>query len=713
MPKLMSVPGVANVSVWGQRARQLQVQVDPQRLRDRGVSLNQVIKSTGDALWVSSLSYLEASTPGAGGWIDTPNQRLGIQHVQPITSPAELATVAIPSTSLRLGDIANVVEDHPPLIGDAIIEDAPGLLLVIEKFANASAVEVVKGVDAALDELRPGLSGIEIHSSAFRATSFIELALVNLRLVLLVAGGLLVMITAAWFKSWRAALVSLATLTLTVLLAAFANYLLGTTINAMVLAGFVTGLVAVAGATVVDLQEFVRRADRERASDGNLLVGIEETPSRGRRSPALYMTLILLLATAPLLLMHGAWGAFVRPFALSFLLALFASMVLALTVSPVLATMLLDRRSRPEGSLARWLQKRYEAALSPLVRAPRFAYLIAGALLCAGLIILPLLRWSMTPSFQERDVRVTWEAAPGTSLPEMRRMMVQASQELRRNPGVREVTAHIGRAVTGDQVVGIESGQIWISIAPEADYDATLSNIKETVQGYPGISGEVENYLTARVRSLLGGFSTDEPLVVRVQGPERDVLQREAARVAQILSDTPGLSKLRVEGHTETPQVEVKVNLTAAGLAGIKPGDVRRAAATIFAGLEVGSLFEKQKVFEVVVWGTPETRQSLTAVHDLLIDTPEDTHVRLADVAEVRVIPTQQVIKREGVSRYLDIRADVAGRNLAAVTREVKARLQKVSFPLEYHSVVLGDYADREAAYRRVLLAALAAAIGV
>jgi Cu/Ag efflux pump CusA len=163
MPKLLGVPGVANVAVWGMRSRQLQVQVDPERLRDKGVTLDQVVESTGDALWVSPLSYLEASTPGAGGWIDGPNQRLGIQHVQPIkTSPAELAKVPVDGGSLRLGDVAKVVEEHQPLIGDALINNEPGLLVVIEKLPHADPAEVVRGVEAALDELRPGLTGVTI-----------------------------------------------------------------------------------------------------------------------------------------------------------------------------------------------------------------------------------------------------------------------------------------------------------------------------------------------------------------------------------------------------------------------------------------------------------------------------------------------------------------------------------------------------------------------
>ena len=190
-PRLMGVPGVANVSVWGQRERQLQVQVDPARLSEAGVTLEQVIETTGNALWVSPLSFLNASTPGTGGFIDTPNQRLGIHHVSPITSADELAQVAVEAddveeerTRVRLGDVAAVVEDHQPLIGDATVNDGRGLLLVIEKFPGANTLEVTEGIEGALEALRPGLAGIEIDSTIYRPATFIESAIRNLAIAL-------------------------------------------------------------------------------------------------------------------------------------------------------------------------------------------------------------------------------------------------------------------------------------------------------------------------------------------------------------------------------------------------------------------------------------------------------------------------------------------------------------------------------------------------
>ena len=312
VPKLLGVPGVANVAVWGMRSRQLQVQVDPKQLRDQGVTLKQVVKTAGDAMWFSPLSFLEAATPGAGGWIDTPNQRLGIQHVQPITSSAELAKVAIADNadkSLRLGDVAKVVEEHPPLIGDAIINNNPGLLLVIERFPDANAVEVVRGVNVALNELRQGLPGITIDTSIYRATSFIDLSIENIGSALLLGGGLLILVLAAWFFSWRAALISIVVIPLSLVTAGFVLYLRGITINAMVVAGFAIALAVIIDDAVVDIENIMRRLRRQRSrGDGRSTATIIFEACIETRSATVYATLILILAVSPLFLLERAAG---------------------------------------------------------------------------------------------------------------------------------------------------------------------------------------------------------------------------------------------------------------------------------------------------------------------------------------------------------------------------------------------------------------------
>jgi Cu/Ag efflux pump CusA len=711
----LGVPGVSNVAVWGDRDRQLQVQIDPERLRARGVTQSQIIQTAGNALWISPLTFLEASFPGSGGWIDGPQQRLEVRHVLPLSTPQDLARVMVQGAStLRLGDVATVVEGHPPLIGDALLANGPGLLLVIEKLPGANTLEVTRGVQTALAELQPGLPGVELDVSVFRAASFIELAFSTLAKALVVAAVLVVVLLVALLYDWRAALISLVAIPLALVTATALVGLTGATLNTMVLAGLVIALAVVVDDAILGVDAMLQRLRRRRE------VGSEESGIRivveaalELRGPMLYATMILLLAVVPVFLMEGVSGAFFKPLALSFALSLLAAMLVAMTVTPVLGLFLmrntpLERRASP---LIAWLQRGFDGVLARTLNAPRTALVASAVLAAAGLVVWQFLGQSLLPTFQERHLRIDWVGAPGTSHPAMARMMTLASHEVRSIPGVSGAYVHLGRAVTGDQVVDVNSSQLWVSIDPKADYDATVAAVQETVDGYPGLARTVQSYLTDRIREVLAG--TSQSIVVRVYGKRRDVLIAKAEEVRQALSDVEGLVDLRVDGYVEQPQVEIQVNLAKAEPYGLKPGDVRRAAATMYAGLNVGFLFEEQKMYDVVVWGTPALRNSVSDIRNLLLDTPRGGHVRLGEVADVRIGSTPTVIYHEALQNRIDVVADVRGRDLSSAVDAVEGRLDNIPFPVEYYPAVLGESAEREAAEERMLSFALAVAIGI
>jgi Cu/Ag efflux pump CusA len=610
--------------------------------------------------------------------------------------------------------VADVVEGHPPVIGDAFLTDGPGLLLVIEKLPGANTLEVTRGVEAALAELRPGLPGMELDASVFRSASFIEMAFANLTKALVVAAILAVLILGVLLYDWRAAAITLVVIPLSLVAALALVGLAGGTLNTMVLAGLVIALAVVVDDAILGVDAILRRLQRRREEGtGESGVTLAVEAALEIRGPMLYATLILLLAVVPVLLMEGLAGAFFRPLALSYGLALLTAMAVAMTVTPVLGVLFL--RSTPLGRrrapLIGWLQRRYDAVLARTINAPRIALLAAVVIVAAGLVVWPWLRQSLLPSFKERYLRIDWVGAPGTSHPATARMMALASRELRSIPGVSGAYVHVGRAVTGDQVVDVNASQLWVSIDPRADYDSTLAAVQEAVDGYPGLARKVQSYLTDRIQEVLAG--TSQSVVVRIYGKKRDVLRAKAEEVKQALAEIDGLVDLRVEGDVEQPQVQIQVDLAAAEPHGLKPGDVRRAAATMFAGLGVGFLFEEQKVYDVVVWGTPKTRNSVSDIRQLLIDTPRGGQVRLGDVADVRIAATPTVIHHEALSNRIDIVADVRGRDLGSVVEAVESRLDEVEFPVEYYPALLGESAEREAAEERMLSFALAVAIGI
>ena len=272
-PRLLGVPGVANVSVWGNRDQQLQVLVDPEHLREMGVTLEQVVETTGNSLWVTPLTFLEGSTPGTGGFIESPNQRFGIWHVLPIKSPEDLAQVPIERTALTLGDVSEIVTDHQPLIGDAIKNDSPNLLLVIEKLPGTNILDVTEGVDAALTALRPGFSSIDFDASIYRPATFIERARANLTQALVIAALLVALVLGLFFYGWRAALISLVAIPVSMLAAVYVLHLRGQSLNAMVVAGLVIATGLIIDDAVVDVEHIVRRLRQNRLQENPKQVG--------------------------------------------------------------------------------------------------------------------------------------------------------------------------------------------------------------------------------------------------------------------------------------------------------------------------------------------------------------------------------------------------------------------------------------------------------
>jgi CzcA family heavy metal efflux pump len=711
VPRLTGVSGVANVSIWGHRDRQLQVQVDPEDLRDREVTLGQVIETAGNALWVSPLSFVEASTPGTGGFIDTANQRLSVQHISPLVTPADLARVRVDGANgLRLDDVAEVVEGHQPLIGDAVVDDGEGLLLVIEKFPEANALDVSRGVEDAIDTMRPGLSGVEFDTSVYRPASYIDESIDNVTLAAILGAGLLVLLVGGFLFAWRPALVALLSISLSLIAGALVLYALGETMNALVLAGLVAALLLVAHEAIVGAENIARRLRERRPSDASSTTAVILDATLEVRTAALYGALIVAVAVIPLLFLEGMAGTLFPPILIAFLAALGASMVVALTVTPALTLLLASKepRARAESPVVARLGSHYARALGWIVGRPRIVYFAAGAIVVAGVAAVPFLGHSLLPTFKERELLIRWTGAPGTSLPEMNRITTRASSELRSVEGVESVGADVGRAITSDQVVGANSAELWVSIDPDADYDETVASVEDVVNGYPGLAGSVQTFSNERVSEALAGSERD--ITVRLYGEDLAVLQTKANEVKKAVAGVDGLVDERIELSVAEPTLEVEVNLLAAQRYQVKPGDVRRAAATLVSGIGVGSLFEEQKVFDVVVWGTPETRSSLNSVRELLIETPNGGHIRLDQVADVRIRPSPTVIERHSVSRYVDLVGNVEGRGRHDVADDIEESLGDVAFPLEFHPEVLEAEGQETS---RLIALGTAAAIGI
>jgi CzcA family heavy metal efflux pump len=699
-PRLMAVRGVANVAIWGQRDKQFQVLIDPERLRTSGVTMADVERAARDAASVST-----------GGFIDTPNQRLAVQHTSPILTADDLGRTLVRSqggSPLTLNDVADVRTDHGPPIGDAIINDAPGLLLIVEKQPWANTLVVTREVEEALESLAPGLGNVELDHTIFRPATFIERALANLTFSMLL-GCVLVIVTLAFFLyDWRTALISSTAIPLSLVAGAVVLHLAGVPLNTMVLAGLVIALGEVVDDAIIDVENIIRRLRLNRqAGSPRSAFRVVLAASLEVRGAVVYGTFTVILVILPVFFLTGLAGTFFRPLAIAYVLAILASLVVALTVTPAMCLLLLpgaaDRRG--ESPLVALLKRLYRARLPGFVAQPRWSLIgLAAVTVIAGASV-PFLGEEFLPQFKETDFLMHWVEKPGASIEAMDRVTILASKELRAVPGVRNFGSHIGRAEVADEVVGPNFTELWISLDEDVDYQSTVDRVQEIVDGYPGLQRDLLTYLRERIKEVLTGASAS--IVVRVFGPDLDELRRTAGDVARVMADVPGVSDLKVEAQVLVPQIEVRLKPEAAQRFALTANDVRRAAGAFIKGNKVGEVYHEQKIFDVAVWGVPEVRRDLASLRSLLIETRSGGHVPLGDVADVRIVSTPNEIKREGASRRIDITCNARGRDLGSTAREIRDRVSQLPFKLGYHPEFLGEYKAQAESRRQIMLLSL------
>jgi multidrug efflux pump subunit AcrB len=708
VPRLLGVAGVAEVATFGQADRQLQVLVNPATLAANHVSLAQVIAAAGNSQLVSPLTYLQGSTPGTGGFIEDQNQRLTVRPILPSGTTADLAQVPVTGVTgghqMLLGQVAEVVQASQPPVGAGLIQGKPGLVLEIDKLPGASVTRVTASVERALAQLRPSLTGVRVSTSLFRPASYLASAEHNVRTALLVAAVLALLTLLALLLSIRLAVAALGALSVSLITATLIAWALGYSFNSLTLLGLLLAL-----AVVVD--DAVRCGS---AAVSKLEPGAGPEPWAGPR-PWTVASVTALVAAAPIFAAAGLTARFLHPMIVAFGIALLASVVVALTVGPAFAALVMSwpprRTSGPRGQAVR---RRAGAVLARVLRgaltAPAAVLALLGVMAVAALaLLLPRLHPGK-PAFADRDLVVHWNGAPGMSLPELNRMSWLASQELLALPGVQNVAATLGQAIYSRQLYNSYAGNLWVTIKPGVNYGRAVASVRAVVSRTPGLRGSVSTY----AEGALSGVLTGPPpvMTVRVYGPDLPTLTTLADQVQSVMTHVPGLAGPLVRLPAEQPTINVEVNLTKAAAEGLSPGEVRREAGTLLAGLTVGNFFEEQKVFDVVVWAQPAVRSSLTAIAAMPIDNGDGGQVPLGDVATLSVSAEPVDIQHQQMSPFLDVTAPVSG-SAAAAGASLAGKLRAMRFPLGYHAVVMGNPAGGAGSRGLLVTYALAALFGI
>ncbi len=706
-PALMAIPGVANVAIWGERDRRLEVRVDPDRLAANGIDLGRLTAATRDAV-----------SPRAGGFVDGPTTRLAVLHAPLVEDAASLSRLPLSTAgrgTVTLGDVADVLEDHGAPIGDALVTAGGGLLLIVEKQPGASTLEVTAAVDAALEDLAPALPGVAVDATIFRPASFIERALHNLARAMGIGCALVIAVLFLFLFNVRTALISVVAIPLSLLAAAMVLTAMGRTIDTMVIAGLVIALGEVVDDAIIDVENIHRRlAALSAPPDARTAARIVLEASLEVRSAIVYASAVVLLVFLPVLFLPGVAGSFFRPLALAYGLAVLASTVVALTVTPALCLMLLGgkKNASMESPIAAAIARYYRPLLERALDAPRALGFATIGLLVLAALLGGSLREAFLPHFAENDFLMHWVARPGTSLEAVRRSADRARVELLTVPGVRNFGSHIGRAEVADEVVGPNFAELWISVDPGVDLDATSARVREVVDGYPGIYRDVQTYLQERMREVLSGGGA--AIVVRLRGVDLPALRAVAAGLATDLERVEGIAHARPESQVLVPQIEIRVDPRRCAALGIEPGVVRARASTLTAGEVVGQLVRGLQPLDVVVWGAPSVREDVAALRDLGIGVDARTIVRLSDVADVSIVPMPNTIAHDAGGRKLDVLVDLSeGADLSAVSAAVADRVAQLNLPAGHHADVLGEGAARSAARSRLGGLAALALLGI
>jgi len=707
-PRLLAVPGVSRVTTFGGGVRQYQVRVRARALQDYDITLDQVITAAGSA-----------SAQAAAGFLSTGEQVLPIRAQGLVGSLDDLRRAVVVfrrGVPVTLDQVADVRFGAEFKVGDAAVDGRPGVLLEIDKLPGANTLEVTRALEQALAELAPGLpETVRLHPSLFRQATFVERAVGNLRQVIAIGAVLVAVVLILFLLDARTALISLTAIPLSLLSAVLVLRGWGLTLNTMTLGGLAIAIGEVVDDAIIDVENILRRLRLERlAPEPRPPLRVILDASLEVRSAVVYATFIVALVFLPILFLSGIQGRLFAPLGYAYVVATLSSLLVALTVTPAMASLFLAGAAaeRPEGALVRSLKRVYGAALVPLLRRPVRVAGAAALLGLGALAVLPLFGVEMLPDFEEADSIIHMSGMPGTSLDTSVRAGAAVADTLRPIPGVVSTALKAGRAGLGEDTWGPEQSELLLSLDPRQDrYGPILDAVRARLAEFPGFIFSVQQFLKERMDEVISG--TRAEVVVRIQGADLAVLRAEAAADAGVMATVAGADQVQVERQEDVPQVTVEFGREAAARYGLTMADLRRATTAALWGVRAGQVYEGQKIFDIWVRGEEALRFNPEAIGGILVDLPAGARVPLASVARIAVGREPNLIRRQGGTRQILVTARAAGRDVGGFVTEARRRLEARRLPPGYFRTWEGEYEAESRSRRELLLLGLASGAGI
>jgi CzcA family heavy metal efflux pump len=711
--RLLAVPGVSQVTPIGGGEKQYQVIVSPAKLQAYNVSLTQV----EDTLKKSNRSA-SAGFRVAGG------QEYLVQGIGRAEDMVEIAQTVIESRGTNpvlIRDIANVSIGEGIKRGEGSHDGKPAVVLGIQKQPRANTLQLTRTLDGVLDDVQKSLpEGMKIDKHIFRQADFIEVAIENLTAALRDGAILVVIVVIVFLANLRAATVTLVAIPLSLVAAIIAMKAAGATINSMTLGGMAIAIGALVDDAIIDVENVFRRL-RENAQKP----GSERTPaievvyqaSKEVRSSIVFATLIIILVFLPLFFLSGVEGLLLRPLGFAYVVALFASLVVALTVTPALCSYLLPRAkgvlTNREPRIVRLLKHRYECDLPRALDHSNFVFGVAGVLLLGAVISFFFMGRSFLPEFNEGTLTISAVTLPGTSLQQSNELGQSIEKILLGIPEVAATARRTGRAELDEHVQGVESAELDVTLKmKDRSKDELLKDMRARLSLVPGMNITIGQPISHRIDHMLSG--TRANIAVKIFGDDLPTLRSLAKQIDASIREVPGAVDVSIEQQTDIPTVRVHFERAALGRYGLPAGAAAESLQTAFVGKQVGQIFEGQIAFPMVLRYPVETSANLDVIRQTQIDTPSGARVPLSAIADVQEDRSPNFISRENVQRKIVVTCNVSGRDLGSVVNEIQKRVgSAVALPTGYRVEYGGQFESEASASRLLLWLGLAVILGI
>ena len=710
-PRLLAITGVSQVTVIGGDLRQYQVLVDPARLLDYGLSLEEVTEAVR-----------EANAVGTGGIMERPNEEFLIRGRGRVSTPDDLAESVVAVREGRPVLVRNVADVRmAPAVkrGDGSFNAQAAAVITIQKQPNANTLELTAEVETTLAELSATLPGdIAIDSEAFQQARFIELAVGNVRQALLEGSVLVAVVLFLFLWNFRTTLISLTAIPLSLLTSVLVMSYFGIGINTMTLGGLAIAVGELVDDAIVDVENVFRRLKQNAALTKPENVGtVVFRASSEIRNSIFYATLIVILVFLPLFSLAGFEGRMFSPLAFAYIVSIAASLLVALTVTPVMCYWFLGRSRLIERSgdsvLVGFAKKVYGRVLGWTLDHPHEIIVVSVLLLVVSLSLLPLTGREFLPPFNEGAMNINVTLPSGTSLGESNRIGSVVEEALHEIPEVVSTTRRTGRAELDEHAAGVNASELEIVI-DESDRTQfeVMDEVRESLARIPGAGVEVGQPISHRIDHLLSG--TRAQIAIKLFGPDLPTLRNKGEEIRAAIENVPGVVDLLLEPQVGMPQVQIGIDRTNAAALGVSASDLVHAVENAFNGTVVGQVLERQRSYDILVRLEDAARESVDSIRGTLIATHDGTRIPIEQVATVRMDRGPNTINRENGQRRIIVQSNVSGRDLGSVIDEVRATISReVLLPEGYFLEYGGQFEAQETAAGRIFRLSLVAIGGI